>query len=162
MEIPKKVLHKGFTLIELIVSMAILLVLFALTSINLTRIPSASNHAASFLNLLSDVRYQQTLAMSGSTGNSEESQNFGIRFEPDGYILFTGAVYNPSDNSNFAISLDPPLTLTNITFPDGVVVFSGGSGEILNYTNGSDSVSLTNSLTSEVKELRLNKNGATY
>lgn len=155
-------MQKGFTLVELMVSLAILLVLFALTSVNLTRIPSSSNMEATYQTLVSDVKYQQTLAMAGATGNTSDSQNFGVRFESNRYVLFTGAVYNPSDPSNFSINLDPPLSISTISFPGGVMVFSKGSGEILDYSPGNDFVSLVNGITGEIKTLRLNKNGASY
>jgi len=157
-------MKKGFTVVELLVSMGILMVLFALTTINLTRLPSSTSQSSSYIRLTSDLRGQQTEAMVGydSATPPVGGVSYGVHFETASYTLFNGSDYSPDDPSNFVVNLDPYLTFTGINFPNSQVVFDTGSGDIAGYVAGSDSVSITNSLTSEVKTLRLNKYGATY
>lgn len=139
---------RGLTLIELMVAIGILTILFTLVTINLTRLPSTTSQAVSYDNLISDLRSQQTLAMTGYNNSA-----YGISFGTTSYTLFP---------NTFTVSLDPNLTLTEIKFPGSQVSFMAGTGEITGYTPGGDSVSIANSLTGEVKTIRLNKYGATY
>lgn len=152
----------GFTLVELMVSMAILMVLFTLVSINLTRLPSASSQIAALETLMGDIKYQQNSAMAGYLQNGVSNENFGIHFESGSYILFKGDSYDPLNSTNFTVNLDDPLAFSGITWPGSTIVFERGSGDILEYSPGNDSFSITNSVTSEVETVRLNKYGAAY
>jgi prepilin-type N-terminal cleavage/methylation domain-containing protein len=149
----------GFTIIELMVSIGILAVLFALTTINITRLPSSASQSSSYDRLVSDLRGQQTKAMvgynsvTGATGGSA----YGVYFDvtANSYTLFAGLNYS-GGTEYYTVDLDPNLTFTGITFPNSQVVFAIGSGD-----TASGSASITNSLTGEVKTLKLNKYGAT-
>ena len=153
---------QGFTIIELMVSIGILTILFALTTINLTRLPSSTSQSSSYDRLVSDLRSQQTKAMVGynqATGATTGSA-YGVYFDTSDpsknkYILFTGVNYT-GGTEYYPVDMDPNLTFTGITFPDLQVVFATGSGD-----TASGSASITNSLTGEVKTLKLNKYGAT-
>jgi prepilin-type N-terminal cleavage/methylation domain-containing protein len=148
-------MKKGFTVVELMVSIGILTVLFALTTINITRLPSSAAQSSSYDRLVSDLRGQQSRAMSGYNGES-----YGIYFENTSYTLFTGTSY-ATGTEYFKVDLDPNLTFTSDTFSGAQVVFTAGSGDS-GVTVGSDSVSITNSGTNDVKILKINKYGATY
>ena len=134
----------GFTVVELIVVMFIVLTLFGLTWINFTPLPSRTSSQASASVVLADIKSQQTQAMSG-----EQESDYGVRFESTNYILLP---------DNFSVSLeDVNLAFTDVTLPDSTITFTKRSGET---TPGS--FSITNNLTGEVKTFRLNKYGATY
>jgi len=158
-------LGAGFTIIEVMVSIGILAILFALTTINLTRLPSTTSQSSSYDRLVSDLRSQQTKAMVSydlavvPTGGIP----YGVYFKNTSYTLFTGSSYS-GGTDYYTVDLDPNLTFpgTGITFPDSQVVFAAGSGDIINYTQGKDSVTIMNSLTNEPKILKINKYGATY
>lgn len=157
-------MKKGFTVVELMVSIGILTILFAFTTINITRLPSTAAQSASYDRLVSDIRGQQTKAMASYDPALVPvgGKSYGVHFETNSYTIFTGTTYSPSDTSNFVVELDPNVTITNISFPNSQVVFGPGSGDVTGYISGSDSVSTTNSTTGEVKILRINKYGATY
>lgn len=143
---------RGFTVVELMVSMGILAILFALTTINLSRLPSSSSQSAAMDVLLGDIRSQQTHAMSNDSG-------YGIHFESGSYTIFTGSTYSVSNPTDFVITLDPGITFTNVTFSGSAVIFSPGNGEIV---GGGGSFTLSNSQIGENKIVNLNKYGATY
>lgn len=155
--------QKGLTLIELMVAIGILLILFALTTINLSRLPSSTSQSSGYDLLVSDLRNQQTEAMSGYQADSGASSTspYGIHFESTSYTLFKGSVYSASDPSNFVVKLDPNLSFTGSTFPTdpsgSYVVFSAGSGDVV----VPGKISISNSFTGETKELDLNLYGAT-
>jgi prepilin-type N-terminal cleavage/methylation domain-containing protein len=157
-------MKKGFTIVELMVSIGILTILFAFTTINVTRLPSSAAQSASHDRLINDIRGQQTKAMTSFDPalTPVGGKSYGIHFETTSYTIFTGTNYSPSDLSNFVIELDPNVTITNVSFPNSQVVFTPGTGDVTGYINGSDSISTTNSATGEVKILRINKYGATY
>ncbi len=157
-------MKKGFTVVELLVSIGILMTLFALTTINLTGLPSSAFQNSSLDRLVSDLRSQQTKAMVGFDSGAPPSGGvpYGVHFEDASYTIFTGLSYSSSDPNNFVVSLDPSLTFTEIRFPNSQVVFEAGTGDIAGYSVGNDSVSITDAVTGVVKSLRLNKYGATY
>jgi len=142
----------GFTVVELLVSMGILAILFALTTISLGRLPGSASQGATVDMLLTDIRSQQTQAMSNDSG-------YGVHFESGSYTLFKGSSYSSNNSSNFVVTLDPGLTFINITFPGSQIIYSPGNGEIL---SGSGSFTLSSSQIGQDKSVNINKYGATY
>ncbi|HET7099402.1 MAG TPA: type II secretion system protein [Patescibacteria group bacterium] len=131
----------GFTIVELMVSIGILGILFALTTINLGRLPSATSQSATIDVLMRDIRSQQTEAMATNAVR-------GIHFGTTSYTLIP---------SNFIVNLDPGLTFTNISFANGDLNFAAGSGET---TAGS--FTLVNDQIGTTKVININKYGASY
>lgn len=145
----------GFTLVELLVSIGILVIIFAIVSINISPIPSNTLQNASLDTLVSDIRSQQTLAM--TTGSPH-----GIHFESGNYTLFSGATYTQGSVGNFVINLDSGIVLTNLTFPNSTVVFLAGSGDISGYIPNQDSFTLGSTVTNKFTLVKINKYGANY
>lgn len=147
--------QKGFTIIELMVSIGILVVLFALTTINLSRLPSATSQSSSYDLLVSDLRSQQTKAMA-------RGDSYGIHFDnpaADGtysYTLFKGANYL-GGTDYFTVKLDPGLSFALPIAVNNSIVFASGSGDIVNI----GSITINNSFINETKIINLNKYGAT-
>ncbi|HKB88061.1 MAG TPA: type II secretion system protein [Patescibacteria group bacterium] len=129
---------KGFTVIELMVSIGILAILFALTTINLGRLPSTTSQSAAIDTLISDIRGQQTQAMAGRTA-------YGIHFDANSYTLTP---------SNFVINLDPGLSFDN---SGQNLTFAAGSGETTPMT-----FSVINSQVNKTTVININKYGASY
>ena len=146
---------KGYTLIELLVSMGILAVLFAITTINISPLPSNTLQTTNLDTLLSDIRSQQTLAMTGDT-------SYGVHFESGSYTLFKGNSYTQGLFANTVINLDSGIVFSNITFPNSVIIFSSGSGGTPGYTAGADSFTIKSSVTNKLTVVKINKYGATY
>lgn len=148
-------MNKGFTLIELLVSFAILIVLFALVTINISPLPSNTLQVTNLDMLLSDIRSQQTWAMSNDS-------SYGVHFESGSYTLFKGSSYMEGTSTNTVINLDPGIIFSNITLPNSVIVFSPGSGDVTNYFAGQDSFTINSSVTNKSTVIKINKYGATY
>jgi len=146
---------KGFTLVELLVSIGILAVIFAIVSLNISPVPSNSLLSASIDLLTSDIRAQQTLAM---TNNS----SYGVRLESDSYTLFKGSSYVQGSAGNFVVNLDSGIVITNITFPNSVIVFSPGNGDVSGYTGSQDGFTISSTTTNKSSVIKINKYGATY
>lgn len=146
---------RGFTLVELMVSMGILVLLFALSSVNVSQLPSNTLQETNLDILISDIRSQQTLSMSSGF-------SYGIHFESDGYTMFKGNTYTQGLPTNTVVPLDQGIVFTDITFPDSTIIFSPGSGDVSNYISGQDSFSIKSDATNKTTVVKINKYGATY
>ncbi len=147
-------LQAGFTFPELIVSLAILGIIFVMVTINISPLPANVTQTSATDKLINNIRSQQTLAMSDALA-------YGIHFEEGSYTLFKGNVYIPGGPDNFIINLDEGTYIYNVTFP-GNLIFSAGSGDVQNYIAGSDSLTLGSQITDKVTVIKINKYGANY
>jgi prepilin-type N-terminal cleavage/methylation domain-containing protein len=145
----------GYTLIELLVSIGILVILFALTIINLSPLPSNTLQSTDLDTLLADIRSQQTQAMSNDS-------SYGVHLESGSYTLFKGSSYSQGLTSNTVINLDSGIVFSNVTFPNSRIVFSPGSGDVAGYAAGADSFTLLSNVTNKLSVIRIDKYGATY
>jgi len=127
--------------VELMLSIGILAILFALTTINLGRLPSSFAQNATFDVLISDIRSQQTQAMAGNS-------DFGVHFDSTSYTLIP---------SNFVVNLDPGISFAGVAFPGGNLNFSAGNGET---TPGT--FFIVNDQIDQTTVVNINKYGATY
>jgi prepilin-type N-terminal cleavage/methylation domain-containing protein len=148
-------MSKGYTLIELLVSMGILAILFTLVTLNISPLPSNTLQVTNLDTLLADIKSQQSLAMSTNS-------SYGVRFETSSYTLFKGASYSQGLFANTVISLDSGIVFFNVRFPSSAIIFSPGTGDVTGYTAGSDSFTIKSTVTNKSTVIRINKNGATY
>lgn len=150
--------QSGYSLIELVIVMGIIVLLFGFTTINLggvARVTSV-NEAVDLLN--ADIRSQQTKAMTG-TGDGTSGSSYGIYFQTDQYTLFRGTTYSSQNSTNFIVKLDQNLNFVNDTFPNSTLVFLQSSGEISGYAAGNAAISIGNTAGSEQKTIRVNQLG---
>lgn len=145
----------GFTIIEVIVTMGIIAVLLALSSINLLGAKNKVSLNSSVNVFVTDVAQQQLKAMVGDTeGRGGNPDNYGVYFDPDGtkYWLIHGAGYgNPDD---FAVSLGDNIVFSPIPVP-ATIIFNKGSGE----TGSTSSITIKNTITNEKRIVSLNQYG---
>lgn len=149
---------RGFTLIELLVVIGIMAILFTITSINLVAPQRRTSMGETVSLLTSDLRNQQTKSMLGDASGSS-SENFGIFFDSDNYVLFKGDSYDPSDPANFEIELTPGFEFTGTGFPSSVIIFSRGSGEAANFINDTYQLNLTDTQNGETTVITVNRYG---
>lgn len=150
---------RGTTLTEMLLIVGLVLSLIGLSSINLTSsLDKASiNSTASIV--IADMLQQRIKAMVGDTEGRGTIDSYGIKFENNRYIAFHGTTYPIGDPDNFIINLDTNLEFSSVTFPNSEIIFSKGSGEILGFTPGSNSVVVRNKNDGSTKTIVLNKYG---
>jgi len=150
--------NSGVTLIEMIVTIGILSTLLAIGLLSVTNLPANTTINTDITLLISDIKNQQIKAMVGDTGGRDEPDNYGIKIYNDRYVLFNGYEFdeNSPDNQEIPISSVEQLSTT---FPDTSIIFASASGEIINFVDGQNSVSVINTQSSQSKTVELNKYG---
>ena len=146
-------MKSGFTLIELIVTFGIIAVLLALVAPNFLSLQTRTTLHQTSVELISDIRGQQLNAMT----NSQTA--FGVYFDPDQYILFTGSVYNVSAPGNFTVPLGPTVNFSAVNIPGSSLVFLPGSGEVSGFNGSANTFALSDSQDGASFTFTLNKIG---
>lgn len=143
--------------LELMTVIGIILVLFGLSWINFTSLPSRATLQTDSVALINDLKSQQMLAMTGDTQGGGAESDYGVHFESTTYTLFKGDTYMLGAPGNFIVDLgNANLSFTGVSFPENVIIFTKGSGEMTPCQ-----FSITDALSGTVKSIKLNKYGAT-
>lgn len=130
--------RSGFTIIEVLVVVAIFAALVGLYVVRVTGIERRAPLSATVDTIISDLRSQQTRAMVGA------ARGVGITFQASAYTLVPG---------NSVVSLPTNITLS----PAGSsMFFANGSGDV----SGITTLTLTQTLTGEQKTITINRYGA--
>jgi len=147
---------RGFTLVEIVITLGVLTALLTLTGVSLlsSRQHTSLNSAAA--EITADLKGQQAKAMVGDTAGSGAVSPYGTYFSAGSYTLFKGSVYSPADPDNFEVSLEPSQTFSS---PGLTVVFNSGSGEIVGFIPGGYIFTLADSLEGISKTFNLNRYG---
>ncbi len=152
-------IRAGFTNIEVIVAVGIMLILFGLSSVSIVGINQKASLNTTVDSLLVDFQDQQLKAMVGETEGRTTHDSYGIHFETDSYTLFHGATYNSSDAANVVIPITGGVTFTSVSFPSSQIIFSSVSGEVANFTAGSNAFTLRNTTSGKQKTITVNRYG---
>lgn len=151
-------LQAGFTIIEALLVMSIFIILAGLSTINLLNAKQSTSLSTSVDTFIADLKQQQLKAMVGDTEGRVASGNYGIFLGVDKYTFFHGT-YSSSEPSNFNASLGDSIQFTNITFPTPQIVFLQGSGEVDNYTDGSNTITIKDIVGNNQKVITINEYG---
>ncbi|MEK7517633.1 MAG: type II secretion system protein [Patescibacteria group bacterium] len=143
--------NKGFTLIELMVVLAIVATLLGLIAINLSSSQQKTSISTTVQTIISDMKTQQIKAMTSDTEGRPTASPYSVHFDANQYVLFYGSAYSSAEPSNFVVPLPPNLQFTTLIN----VVFSQTSGSL----GSAASVTIQNVTTSEVKTIQLNQYG---
>lgn len=152
-------MQKGFTLVEILLVMAIVSSLFAISIVNLNNLQQNTYQNTSEELFLSDLKLQQLKSMTGDNNTSAAVEPFGIYFGTNTYTLFRGDTYSASDPENFTIELNPNLTFASVEFANSQIIFAKNSGEIVGFTDGNNTITINNSITGTNSVITLNKYG---
>jgi len=156
----KKVFNseRGFTLIELGIVFGIIALLAGFVTLNLVNVQKTTSINSAIDMLVSDMKSQQTKTMVGAGDTGAE--NYGIYFQSDRYILFTGITYSSTDSSNFTVVLGSNIEFADSTFPDNSLVFLRQSGELNGFIDGMNTITIQNAQGFDRKTIKLNRYGA--
>ncbi len=147
----------GFTLIEILVTLAIVALLAALTMVNLGKPQITASVNDTVDTLVADLKSQQLLAMSGDSGSASSQQPHGLYVQAGQYTLFAGSSYDSGDTNNYSADASQGISLTT-TFPGAAVVFDKGSGEVHDFSDGSNTITIHG--TDNTKAVTVNRLGS--
>jgi prepilin-type N-terminal cleavage/methylation domain-containing protein len=150
--------QRGITLIELMLVIGIMSLLFAIGIVSLSSIQIVATRSSAATVLISDLKTQQIKAMVGDTEGRGVPDNYGIKVLNDQYVMFHGNSYNPLDTANFSVPVPDQHSLTS-TFGDDTILFASDSGEVVDFSEGSNSVTITNIPSATSETIILNKYG---
>lgn len=141
--------QSGFTLVELLVVMGIIIVLFGFSTVALGKPQADTNSNDMIGTLLNDLKTQQLAAMSGAVGGSSSQQPAGIYVQSNQYTLFSGSSYAAGNAYNYTFTAPNGVTFST-TLPGGTVLFNKGDGSVSGFTAGSNTITITTSSGSKV------------
>lgn len=148
--------RNGFTLVELLVVMGIIGTLFGMVTISLLRAQHTASVSAVADQLVSDMRAQQTKAMSGTRDTTGSPNSYGVHVASSSYILFQGAT-DPSDQTDYTVSPTGIAFSTNL--PNNMIDFQEHSGEFSGYVSGPYTITVTSAYGTEQKIITINRYG---
>ena len=148
----------GFTFVELMVTIGIFALLASFITVNLIRTQQRPNLDATITSLVSDLKEQQIKSMGGDSEGQAVAQTYGVYFASGSYTLFRGSTFQPSDQSNFTVNPDSVQFSTSL--PSSQLVFSRRSGEVTGFVNGSNTITIKNTVTNDQKIITIHRYGA--
>ena len=148
---------RGFTLIELLVSITVFAMLIAVIVLNLSTAQHTASLESATDTLLADLNHQQLKSMVGDTEGRSSSSDYGIAFTADGYTLFHDS-YTQGESTNFSIVVPDIFTVTT-TFPNDQIIFSRRSGEVVDFSESTNTITIEDTATSAKKTIELNRYG---
>jgi prepilin-type N-terminal cleavage/methylation domain-containing protein len=134
--------NQGFTLIEVLVVLTLILILFGLSTVNLGQQETNTSVSSATDTLLADISSQQLLAMNGDTGSTSTAEPHGIYFQPSQYTLFASPTYSATDSNNFVLSATNNISFST-TFPSGTLIFNKGDGSVENFISGDNTITIS-------------------
>ncbi len=152
---------KAFTLIEVIIVMGIVSIILGFTIINLFSSEHQNSLNTTIDTFVADLRSEQLKAMLGDTDGTGVNGAYGVYLgtgNSPAYTLFQGTSYS-SSTDKFTINLSNNIVIAATTFPNSQIVFNQGSGEVANYTPGSNTITIENPLNNTQKTLTINQYG---
>jgi len=152
----KKTLQRGYSLVEILITIGIFAILSGLATISLLNAQHSASLQGQLTTLIADTKQQQIKAMQGDTEGRATPDYYGIHFASNSYTLFHGTSYNASDSTNLTFPLDTVFQFTNITLTNGNLIFIPLSGEMYGYSTLANSVILKDTTNNQQKQLQFN------
>ena len=150
---------EGYSLIEFLIVIAIFIFLSGFITLNLVHTQQHTSLSGTIDQLAADSKQQQLKSMINDTEGRGTTDTYGIYFQSTKYTLFHGASYSFSDPANFVVNLDTSLQFSAITVPDNSIIFAKGSGEVVGFSNGENTISLKDTTSGDTKTITFNQYG---
>ncbi len=154
----RRVVQSGFTLIELILVMGIVAVLYGISSVSLSRLIPRVAVRSTAETLRSELRLLQARAMQGDVGIVAGPSAFGVFFAADRYTFFEGSSYVPGAQGNVETIMEEAVSIST-ELPSNILVFQHGSGEVVGFMSGQDTITISNVESGESAGFTVNQYG---
>jgi type II secretory pathway pseudopilin PulG len=147
-----RILSRGFTAVEIILVISLMVVLLTLVTVNLFSFQHKSQLSSTIESFLADYKEQQIKAMVGDTSGTATPSAFGIHLETNSYTEFQNAY----GTNNFTVNLPSGTQFTATTFANSQVLFATGSGEV---ATGNNTITITDTGNNSQKVITINRYG---
>ncbi len=146
--------NKGFTLIEILITMAILLTIVSMVSISYISFLNRSNVNSANQTIYSLIKQAQDNAIN----NLDNYSQYGVYFQNNQVTEFPGNTYSSTNSLNNSYTLPPGVSISNLSPTDNnPIIFNNVTGQLTNngisFTLGGNFYSIN---------LNINNNGAVY
>ncbi len=133
---------RGVTVAEVLVVVAVMALIFGVVMPQFSNIKESQVLKNTTSDILSSLNKAQSQTLA-----SVSSSSYGVHFQSDKIVIFTGTSYSAGSSSNVSINVSAPATITNVTFggvsaTSGDIYFNRLSGAP--NTSGTITVSSTN------------------
>lgn len=115
----KNFYNKGVAIAEILVVLAVLAVIFMVVLPQFSKIRELQLLKNTTSDILSSLNKAQSQTLA-----SVNSSSYGVHFQADKVIIFTGTTYSAGASSNVSINISSPVAISNVTF-GGVNASSG-------------------------------------
>jgi len=119
-------MSKGVTLVELMLTIGILMVLFAIGTITWTNLDKDSE--------MDKIVSEMEIAVNTARVNCLNNIPTGVFFENSRYALFPGNTYDINNPQNEYFPISNIFEITNINLPNSSITFEKITGYIKNYS----------------------------
>lgn len=121
-----KINKKGFSILEIVLVMAIICVLLGLTVNYYSGTQIRADIDTQAANIVHYLRLAQSSAAAGLNNESH-----GIHFQPESYTIFHGDTYDPNSMDNFQVMFPETMTINSLSLNGGGtdLIFSKTTGE---------------------------------
>jgi len=135
-------MNKGFTLVEILMAVIILLIMLAISFATFANLGNSNALEASVAQVVSELTDARSKTLA-SVGDSQ----YGVHLDTNEIVLFTGSSYNSSDPDNVITSLNGKVEIANIALTGSGtdIIFNRLSGETSQ--DGTFSIRLKNDTT---------------
>ena len=147
---------KGFTLIEIMVTIGVFAILMLFITVNLVKPQVKYPIDAAVTTLAADIKEQQLKTMLGDNDGTGTPQIFGIHFDPTSYTLFRGT-YSLGNSSNLVIKMPENVGITTNLASD--LIFTRLSGEVNGYSATQNTITVRSNISTEQRVVSFNKLG---
>lgn len=144
--------RSGFTLVEIIIVMGIIVILLMIGSVNFLPLKQKVSLTTTVQSMITDLKQQQLKSMAG---NSVQ----GVYFDTNGYTIFQGSTYTAGNSTNFFVPYGDQIVLFSTNFSGSQIIFSAQSGEIAGFSPSANQIVLKNTFSNEQKIISFNKYG---
>lgn len=152
----KQATQAGFSFVEVIMTLLLLVVLTGLAAMSTALTFNRVKIASELTTLLADLRQMQIKAMSGEIESGATNKAYGLWIGESEYQVFQGETRSGSvDLGTFEIE---GATFSS-TFSNDEVVFASGSGQILNFTPGQNTITIYKTGSLQQQTVTLNSYG---
>lgn len=149
----------GLTLVEMLIVVSLLAILLGLGTIVFSGFARKDQIESTAQEIVAVLGEAQAKTLAGYSQGQESGLNFGIHFQTDAYIFFSGTSFDPQDQTNQKFTLPVRLEISTIFFPSGNVIFEKITGQVRDFNPGQNLIILTDQAGNQEKRISINKLG---